>query len=212
MYQCAKCTQHGCKSMQWDRTMNCCPSKDDALLAQAKALYNEEENHNIAYCAACTEAEGYGNLCRMEEILLFMKKMGYHHIGLIFCIGLSKEAAEVNKILEYHGFDVTSIVCKNGGVPKAFMGLNDDQTISGNCEKEVMCNPIAQALLMNQQNVEFNILLGLCVGHDTLALKYIDAPATIFAVKDRVMGHNPLAPIYTAEGYSKKRLYPKKDS
>lgn len=39
---------------------------------------------------------------------------------------------------------------------------------------------------MNEQETEFNILLGLCVGHDTLMLKYMEKPATVLAVKDRV--------------------------
>ena len=48
---------------------------------------------------------------------------------------------------------------------------------------------------------EFNILLGLCVGHDSLFLKYADAPCTVLAVKDRVTGHNPLAAVYTIDSY-----------
>jgi uncharacterized metal-binding protein len=43
--------------------------------------------------------------------------------------------------------------------------------------------------------------LGLCFGHDSLVIKYLDAPVTILAVKDRVMGHNPLAAIYNSDSY-----------
>ena len=91
-------------------------------------------------------------------------------------------------------------------MPKSSIGLTDADTLSG-CANEVMCNPIGQALLMNQEQTQFNILLGLCVGHDTLALKYLEAPVTVLAVKDRVAGHNPLAPIYVANSYYKKRFY-----
>jgi uncharacterized metal-binding protein len=45
------------------------------------------------------------------------------------------------------------------------------------------------------------------VGHDTLVLKYLEKPATVLAVKDRVTGHNPLAAIYMAEGYYKKKFF-----
>ena len=38
--------------------------------------------------------------------------------------------------------------------------------------------------------------MGLCVGHDSLFLKYAEAPCTVLAVKDRLLGHNPLAAIY----------------
>ena len=94
-------------------------------------------------------------------------------------------------------------------MPKSTVGLTDTDTLTG-CSKEIMCNPIGQALLVNQEKTEFNILLGLCVGHDTLAIKYLDAPCTVLAVKDRVTGHNPLAPIYMANGYYRKRFYPQK--
>jgi len=71
-----------------------------------------------------------------------------------------------------------------------------------------MCNPIGQALFLNQQKTDFNLMLGLCVGHDTLFIKYSDAPITALAVKDRVTGHNPLAPVYLAQGYYHNKFYP----
>ena len=70
-----------------------------------------------------------------------------------------------------------------------------------------MCNPIGQAKFLSAAKTELNILLGLCVGHDSLFIKHSDAPVTVFAVKDRVLGHNPLAAIYLAEGYYKKKLF-----
>ena len=69
-----------------------------------------------------------------------------------------------------------------------------------------MCNTIAQALLLNGQKTQFNIALGLCVGHDSLFYKYSDALVTTLAAKDRVLGHNPLAAIYCEEGYFKDRI------
>lgn len=206
MYQCAHCTQHGCANGDMQHTMSCCPSKNDEIQAKAKALYAEEENRRIAATAAAIEAEGYGKLCRMEEIMLFCKRNGYEKVGLVFCIGLKNEAKTVCKILEHNGFEVVSAACKNGGIPKAEIGIKPEQTLSG-CDMEIMCNPIGQALLMNEQNTQLNILMGLCVGHDTLALKYSKAPVTILAAKDRVTGHSPLAPIYMAEGYYKKRFF-----
>jgi uncharacterized metal-binding protein len=41
-------------------------------------------------------------------------------------------------------------------------------------------------------------MLGLCIGHDTLFIKYCRVPLTVLAVKDRVFGHNPLAALYLA--------------
>jgi len=64
-----------------------------------------------------------------------------------------------------------------------------------------MCNPISQAEVLNAADTDFNILLGLCVGHDSLFLKYSKALVTVFAVKDRVLGHNPLGAIYNYDSY-----------
>jgi len=70
-----------------------------------------------------------------------------------------------------------------------------------------MCNPIGQALFLNKSQTDFNIILGLCVGHDSLFIKYAEAPVTVFAVKDRVMAHNSMGALYLSDGYYKKRLY-----
>lgn len=71
-----------------------------------------------------------------------------------------------------------------------------------------MCNPIAQAQLLNDCHTDFNIALGLCVGHDSLFFRYSQAPATVLAVKDKVLAHNPLGALYTADGYYRDLLYP----
>ena len=72
--------------------------------------------------------------------------------------------------------------------------------------KEPMCNPVYQAKLLNAEKTELNVLLGLCVGHDSLFFKYADAFTTVLAVKDRVTGHNPLAPVYLSGSYYGKLL------
>lgn len=137
---------------------------------------------------------------RMLEICEFARKMGYTKLGLAFCMGLSEEAAVVDRILKNHGFDTLSVVCKTGAAPKEAIGVRDEEQIrSGGHES--MCNPILQAMLLNQGGTQFNILLGLCVGHDSLFFKYAEAPTTVLAVKDRVTGHNPLACIYTSNTF-----------
>lgn len=207
MYECAKCFQRGCTHQDMSKTLPDCPSKNEQVQEEAKKLYQEEENHKIAYCAALTEAGGYGKDTRLIEIIKFLHRGGYHKIGLAFCTGLYEEAKEVTSILEYNGFEVVSIICKNGSITKDFLGITDAQTVRGNCKTETMCNPIGQALILNEAKTEFNIILGLCVGHDTLFIKYSDAPITALAVKDRVTGHAPLNAIYAAH-YYKKKFYP----
>jgi uncharacterized metal-binding protein len=93
-----------------------------------------------------------------------------------------------------------SVVCKVGAVPKEELGLKDEEKIFRG-EHESMCNPVLQAMIVNDAETDFNILLGLCVGHDSMYFKYASAPTTVLAVKDRVAGHNPLACINTFGNY-----------
>ena len=67
-----------------------------------------------------------------------------------------------------------------------------------------MCNPILQAELLNEAGTELNIIMGLCVGHDSLFIKYSNALVTSGVTKDRVLGHNPAAALYTADTYYSK--------
>ena len=43
----------------------------------------------------------------------------------------------------------------------------------------------------------FNIIVGLCVGHDMLFTMNSKAPVTTLIVKDRFTGHNPVISLYT---------------
>lgn len=209
MYMCSKCGQVGCSKRDMEKTLPVCPTKNEELVAKAKAVYeSDEEVCKIAHAAACTEHGGYCVDTRLVEIMKFAKRCGYKKLGLAFCGGLMNEARVVADVLEYNGFEVVSVMCKNGSMPKELIGVAPEDSMSGKPETEVMCNPVGQAMALNEQKTEFNILMGLCVGHDTLFLKYVEAPVTVLAVKDRVTAHNPLAAVYCAKSYYKKKLYP----
>ena len=157
--------------------------------------------------ASCYDGReaGYGAVRplkpRIVEIVEFARRMGYGRLGLAFCIGLRKEAAVVQEIFETNGFDTVSVACKAGAVPKSDLGLMACDQVDPGAAHESMCNPVFQAEVLNASDVDFNILLGLCVGHDSLVLKYAQAPCTVLAVKDRQLGHNPLAAVQQYDGY-----------
>jgi uncharacterized metal-binding protein len=88
-----------------------------------------------------------------------------------------------------------------GAVAKESIGIKPEEKIAGAENWESMCNPIAQAEILNSEEVDLAIMLGLCIGHDTLFISYCQRPMTVIAVKDRVTGHNPLAPLYTSSTY-----------
>jgi len=48
------------------------------------------------------------------------------------------------------------------------------------------------------------VVIGLCVGHDSLFFRHSRAPATVRVAKDRVLGHHPAAALYTGHSYYKR--------
>lgn len=206
MYTCDSCTKQVCRTGDLtDAPLNC-PCRELEKIEDIKKFYLERENMMLAHESALVESEGYCQQTRVEEIMAFAKKCGYKKLGIAFCVGLAKEAKIFANILRHNGFEVDSVACKSGSIPKEFIGITSEQQVRP-CTYEPMCNPIGQAKFLNSAKTELNILLGLCVGHDSLFIKHSDAPITVFAVKDRVLGHNPLAAIYMADGYYKKKLF-----
>jgi uncharacterized metal-binding protein len=190
------------------------------VLVEADREYELTEIREFARQASRQEAEGYANRherpyvmqpakTRIVEVCEFAKKMGYKRLGLAFCIGLVQEAGLVEGIFKSHGFDVVSVVCKAGRTSKEKIGITNEEKVFQDRD-EAMCNPIFQAKVLNNEKTEFNILLGLCVGHDSLFFKYAEAPTTVLAVKDRVTGHNPLAAVYLSSSYYRKVKTPGK--
>jgi uncharacterized metal-binding protein len=133
--------------------------------------------------------------------------MGYRKIGVAFCAGLPSEAETLTRILEAQGFEVVSVVCKVGGTPKEAIGIREEEKIWIG-QFESMCSPIIQATILNEEKTDLNILVGLCVGHDSLFFKYSEAFTTVLVAKDRVLGHNPVAALYTSGTYYTRMLRP----
>lgn len=209
MYTCASCSIHACRTGLLSKAPKNCPCLEAEESEQIKNRYKEEENHIIARNSALVEAEGYCKNTRLEEIIDFAQKCGYKTLGLAFCIGLKEEAKKLTFLLREHGFKVNSVVCKNQSIPKEFIDICDGEKVRPGTY-EPMCNPIGQAMLLNKATTDLNIILGLCVGHDSLFIKYSEAPVTVFATKDRVLGHNPMAALYLADSYYKDKLKGKK--
>jgi uncharacterized metal-binding protein len=139
----------------------------------------------------------YGKLTRVEETVLYARLQGHRKIGLAFCVGLSNEAELFTNLLLNEGFEVVSACCMAGSLTSDSVQLpEDDKIVPG--FRQPMCNPVGQAMLLNEAECDLNVILGLCVGDDTLFIKYSRAPVTVLAVKDRVLAHNPLGALYTA--------------
>ena len=164
--------------------------------------YAEERNHDVMVASAEVEYEGYCQWTRVQEIMEFARKIKAHKIGIANCIGLISEARIFARILRANGFEPYAVICKVEGRAKSSVGIPKE------CERigSAMCNPILQARLLNRAHTDLNVVVGLCVGHDSLFYKYSDAYVTTLVTKDRVTGNNPVAALYTAQSYYKKKF------
>ncbi|HUK99271.1 MAG TPA: DUF1847 domain-containing protein [Nitrospirota bacterium] len=203
MLNCAKCGKYSCRKGDLGHLPKECPIHDNENIYDKAILQYREDPQQLAVRSARIEATGYGIWPRIREIIEFAKSTGYTKLGLAFCTGLRKEAMKINKIFENSGFTMSSVACKTGGRPKEELGIKNEEKVRPE-GFEAMCNPAAQAMLLNKAKTELNILVGLCVGHDSLFIRNSEAPVTILAVKDRVTGHNPLAAIYASHYFESK--------
>jgi len=152
--------------------------------------------------AKAYDDEGCARLTRIEELIEYAKTLGYGKLGLAFCVGLFEEARMLGDILEKKGFEIVSVCCMAGTASRKDLGLKQSEYTGA-----TVCNPLMQAEVLNRQNTDLNILLGLCIGHDVLFIKNSNADVTPLAVKDRVACHNPLGVLYTSHSYYKRRLF-----
>ncbi len=182
-----------------------CPMKNfSEIISETIPEYrNDPEKSRLALNSARVEAEGYGKWTRVQETIIFARKIGAKKIGIATCVGLLKESQVLSKILQENELEPISVCCKAGGVDKCEIGLQEDEKILEGFFESI-CNPIAQARILNSAGTDMNIIMGLCVGHDMQFLKEAKAPTTVLVVKDRVTGHNPAAALYTSHMYYKK--------
>ncbi|MBE6302276.1 MAG: DUF1847 domain-containing protein [Parabacteroides distasonis] len=201
-YSCVDCGTQNCKFKT--RTYpEFCPTTHlkEEDMQWALERYKENHNHEIMVASAEVEYEGYCQWTRVQEIMEFARKINAEKIGIANCIGLINEARIFAKILRANGFEPYSVICKVAGKDKSSIGIPKQ------CEEigAAMCNPILQARLLNEAHTDLNVVIGLCVGHDSLFYKYSEVYVTTLITKDRVTGNNPAASLYTAQSYYKKK-------
>jgi uncharacterized metal-binding protein len=212
---CARCPAPVCYTPAFMKGPPNCPTRIRAdVIEKALAQYRDPKVAEFARVASVVEGRAYGRVpwargtpspatTRLEEVIGFAKRMGYRKLGVAYCVGFREEAQALVPLLERAGFEVVSVCCKAGGIPKEEIGVEDEEKIIPGTY-ESMCNPISQAEILNEEGCDFNIAMGLCVGHDSLFLKHANALTTVFAVKDRLLGHNPLVALYQSRQYYRR--------
>lgn len=173
-----------------------CPTVDtENIVGTVTTLL--EENGDMDFFLTSLNFGGR-KITRLVETIEFAKEMNFTRLGLAFCAGLAQEAKIIGSVFEAYGFEVVSAICKVGRTTLSDFSLNENGTCKA---KGVLCNPVMQAQLMNDAQTEYNVVVGLCVGHDSLFMKYAKAMSTVLVAKDRVLGHNPLAAVYTIDSF-----------
>ena len=184
--------------MTWDcancEEKECYQGRDCSGFAdEIREVYETDEIiRRIHEVGSNIEAKHYMRKNRLEEIVLFARELGCRRLGIAFCIGFEKEAKVLSDFLSKE-FEVSSVCCKCCGIMKKDLGLaqiRDDR-------EEAICNPVGQARTLAEDGTDLNIVLGLCVGHDSIFYRNSKAPVTTLVTKDRVLGHNPAAALYS---------------
>lgn len=202
-YNCGHCATQACCAEPGAKTApkNCPSVVEPGIVDEVRTLYRtDDETNRLVIASAQTEAAGYCKQTRVEEIMSFARRIGAERLGIAHCVGLAREAGLLNDILAANGFHVEAVCCKSGSISKEEVGLRDDEKVRPG-QFEAVCSPVAQARLLAERGTQLNIVVGLCVGHDSLFFRHSEAPATVLVAKDRVTGHNPVAALYTSHSY-----------
>jgi len=216
--QCAKCSGAYCRNMPLeeidkDILPEYCPMKtSEETIKSVVERYGLDEVKRIYVPATIIEKEAYESVRgvrmavrpRIKELIEFGKLFSTQKIGVAFCAGMRDEAVRIVSLLEKNGFAVASVMCKCGGVDKTRLKVAKEYKIDDPLKFEAGCNPVLQAELLNEVETDFNVIVGLCLGHDMLFTMNSKAPVTTLIVKDRLLGHNPVIALYS--NYHKRIL------
>ena len=116
----------------------------------------------------------------LQELINYIRLSGYRRIGIANCKSVQPYADRLAAILRENGFDVVAVNCKESGL----RACSICQDMSG-----PSCDPLYQAAVLNEAKTDFNINVGLCLGHGLLFQKYSHAEVTTFLVKDFATKH-----------------------
>jgi uncharacterized metal-binding protein len=181
------------------------PAEPELLQGVERAYLADPLLRRMAVESARTEAAGYCKATRVEEIMDFARRMGWRRLGIAHCIGLMQEARAARSIFLAGGFEVFTACCKVGSIDKEAVGVADEEKVHPG-QYEPLCSPVGQAALLAKAGTEFNVVIGLCVGHDSMFFMHSKAPVTVLVAKDRVLGHNPVAALNTSHSYYRRLI------
>ena len=188
-YACASCVKTSCLRGEFDRMPKTCPTVTHAEIAKDPSPYLEVERAADMRAADATPFTDDGEKRnRVQELAHFAKARGMHRIGIAFCVSLIKESQVLARQLRAEGLETELVCCRVGAIDYDQIGLH-----KAHPERfAAICNPVAQAKLLNESKVDLVAQVGLCIGHDLILQQECQAPVTTLVVKDRALDHNPV--------------------
>jgi uncharacterized metal-binding protein len=125
---------------------------------------------------------------RVEELVAYAKSQGFRRIAIAFCVSLTKEAQKLGHMLQEQGLEAELVCCRVGAIDYDEIALPKAHPDGF----AAICNPVAQAKLLNARAVNMVAQVGLCIGHDLILQRQCEAPVTTLVVKDRALDHHPV--------------------
>lgn len=200
MFTCASCTKKSCLLHNQENPPLNCPMQDQDTLSKCKKEYFDKDGGKLYLSTMETamEAKDLGET-RTLEAIRFAKKNGWKKIGIAHCIGFCNEAAAASKLIKKAGLECETVVCTNGGINLCdYMSIPTKHLDDVENNYAVGCNPIGQAKYLEKANTDYNLIFGLCVGHDALFTKYSHVLTSVIMVKDRSRYRDPISGLFAA--------------
>jgi len=181
-----------------DPEINCLTCRDRICLAGKACSLSpgnalmplNQDVGRILDVAAEVALENEPQLCRISELVYFCLDMNYSSVLKRF-------------------FSVLPVCCKIVSNPeRKYSGLPEEKKKAGH-----LCNPQAQADVLNRWGSDLNVMVGLCVGADCVFSQASKAPVTTLFVKDKSLANNPIGALYShyyldeISGSSRSREY-----
>jgi len=186
-YGCLHCTTAGSFKGDVSKMPRTCPTRTHSEVAADPSGYLGDERQALMKSADATPFKPDGTLRnRVEELAHYAHGRGMKRIGVAFCVSLLQESQKLAHLLHGEGLETELVCCRVGAVDYDEIGLpkaHPDRFAA-------ICNPVAQARLLNERKVDLVAQVGLCVGHDLVLQEECDAPVTTLVVKDRALDHH----------------------
>jgi len=194
-FGCSVCATAGSFKGDVSRMPRTCPTRTHADLATDVSGYRGEERQALMRAADETPFAADGSFRnRVQELSHYARRRGLRRVGVAFCVSMLKESQELARQLQGEGLETELVCCRVGAVDHDAIGLpkaHPDRFAA-------ICNPVAQARLLNEREVDLVAQVGLCIGHDLVLQEECRAPVTTLVVKDRALDHHTIAALRPA--------------